>query len=134
MRDKQIDQLIQQMENFQECLKQFNHYVNLTRAKFTPEDETHFLETKSILVQELELILASIQNGTPTRDEVHSLISSAPSLRFVSQLQEAALRGLETQWHKIYIGWHSVLGQLKVKRMEMQTKSGWATLLEGKKK
>ena len=84
MRDKQLDQLIQQMENFQECLKQFNHYVNLTRAKFTPEDENHFLETKSILVQELELILASIQSGTPTREEVHSLISAAPSLREVS--------------------------------------------------
>ena len=90
MRDnKQLNQLIQQMENFQECLKQFNHYVNLTRAKFTPDDDSHFLETKSIIVQELELILASIQSGTPTREEVHALISSAPSLRFLSQLQVA---------------------------------------------
>ena len=135
MRDnKQLNQLIQQMENFQECLKQFNHYVNLTRAKFTPDDESHFLETKSIIVQELELILASIQSGTPTREEVHALISSAPSLRFLSQLQESALRGLESQWHKIYIGWHSALGQIKVQRMKTESKSGWAAIFEGKKK
>jgi hypothetical protein len=31
-------------------------------------------------------------------------------------MSEGALRGLENQWHKIYIGWHSILGQLKVKQ------------------
>jgi len=132
MRDKQLNQLIQQMENFQECWKQFNHFVNLTRAKFTPDDESHFLETKSIIAQELELILASIQGGAPSREEVHTLLTSAPSLRFLSQMHESALRGIETQWHKIYIGWHSVLGQLKVKRMETEMKSGWGSIFSKK--
>lgn len=133
MRDKQLNQLIHQMENFQECWKQFNHFVNLTRAKFTPDDESHFLETKSIIVQELELILAAIQSGAPSREEIHALLSSAPSLRFLSQLQESALRALESQWHKIYIGWHSVLGQLKVKRMQVESKSAFAAMFEKKK-
>ena len=135
MRNKKLDHLIQQMENYLECWKQFNRFLNLARAKkFSPEDDVQFLEIKSIIVQELELILAAINSGTPSREEVHALVSAAPSLRFLSQLQEAALRSLESQWHKIYIGWHSALGQLKVKRMELQSKSGWAGMFAGKKK
>ena len=44
-------------------------------------------------------------------------------------MSEGALRGLETQWHKIYIGWHSILGQLKVKQHAEEVK-----ILLGRKK
>jgi hypothetical protein len=40
-------------------------------------------------------------------------------------MSEGALRGLETQWHKIYISWHSILGQLKVKQHTEEVKSFW---------
>lgn len=133
MRDKKLDQLIQQLETFLECWKQFNRFINLTRArKFGPEDEQQFLEVKSVLVQELELILSIVDNGTPSREETHALIAAAPSLRFVSELNDSALRGLENQWHKIYIGWHSVVGQLKVRQRHLAAKSPLAALF-GKK-
>ena len=52
---KKLDQLVDQVENYVECWKQFNRFVTLARSKkFNPEDETQFLETKSILIQELE--------------------------------------------------------------------------------
>jgi hypothetical protein len=61
MQKKQLDHLVHQMENYLECWKQFNQFVNVARAKkFGPEDESQFLETKSVLVQELELIFASV--------------------------------------------------------------------------
>src|SRR6266481_2116769 len=114
MSNKKLDQLTQQMENYLECWKQFNHFVNLARAKkFSLEDDMHFLEVKSIIVQELELILASVDVGSPTKEQIHVLIGSAPSLRFLSDMNEGGLRNLESDWHKIYIGWHSILGQLK---------------------
>lgn len=135
MAKKKLDKLIEQMENYLECWKQFNHFVNLARTKkFKPEDEEQFLEVKSILVQELEFILAAIESGGPTREEVHTLVSGAPSLRFLSELQDANLRTLESQWHKIYIGWHSVLGQLKVKQREEGSKSIFASLASEPKK
>jgi hypothetical protein len=37
------------------------------------------------------------------------------------------VRGLETQWHKIYIAWHSILGQLKVKQRAEESKSMWGS-------
>jgi hypothetical protein len=131
---KKLEHLITQMENYLECWKQFNGFVNLARSKkFGTDDENQFLEIKSVLVQELELILASVEVGSPTKEEVHTLIGNAPSLRYMSEMNEGALRNVESQWHKVYIGWHSILGQLKVRAGEEESKGTFASLLGGKK-
>ena len=118
-----LDELIQQMENYLECWKQFNQYfVNAREKKFTAEDETQFLEIKSVLTQELELILASVQTENPSKDDILSLISGTPSIRYVSDLNDNAIRNLENQWHKIYIGFQSLLGQLKVQQRQTEKK------------
>jgi hypothetical protein len=126
MTPKDINQLVTQIETHIECWKQFNHFISLARAKkFGAADENHFLEIKSIIVQELELIFASIEVASPTREQIHNLIGNAPSLRHLSEMGEGALRGLETEWHKIYIGWHAILGQLKVKQRAAENKTFW---------
>jgi len=126
MSSKEINHLVTQIETHIECWKQFNQFIGLARAKkFGPADDNHFLEIKSIIVQELELIYASVEVQSPTREEIHALITSAPSLRYLSEMSEGAMRGLETQWHKVYIGWHAILGQLKVKQRTVDTKSFW---------
>jgi hypothetical protein len=131
MQPKKMSQLIQQLENYTECWKQFNSFVNVARGKkFGPEDESQFLEVKTVIVQQLELILASIAEGTPSKEEVLNLVGSAPSLRFLGEMNDSALRNVESQWHKLYIGWHSVLGQLKVKRVETEQKSMLSGLFE----
>ena len=135
MRTSKLDQLIDQVENYIECWKQFNSFVTLARAKkFSPEDENQFLETKSVLVQELELILATVQVASPTREEIHTLIADAPSLRALGEMNEGGLRNLETQWHRIYIGWHAILGQLKVRQHGEASKSGIGAVFGKKKK
>jgi len=133
MRNKKLDQLIDQMENYLECWKQFNHFLNVARAKkFGPEDDTQFLEIKSVIVQELELILSSVEVASPTKEEIHALVGNAPSLRYLDEMSEGALRTLENQWHKIYIGWHAILGQLKVRRREDESKSSFAGMFSRK--
>ena len=124
MRNKKLDQLVMQLENYLECWKQFNNFINLARQKkFTPEDENQFLEIKSVIAQELELILSEVECTQPSREEVHALISNAPSIRYLSEINEGALRGVENQWHKTYIGWQSILGQLKVQQRAEDSKS-----------
>src|SRR5439155_21936378 len=91
-------------------------------------DDGHFLEIKSVLVQELELICASVEASSPTKEEVYELVGNAPSLRYLSEMSEGALRTLENQWHKIYIGWHAILGQLKVRQRAEESKSAFAAL------
>jgi hypothetical protein len=127
MTAKELNQLVAQIETHIECWKQFNHFLDVARTKkFSPADENHFLEIKSIVVQELETIFAAVEIVSPSREEIHALIGNAPSLRHVSELAEGAVRGLETQWHKIYIAWHSVLGQLKVKQRTEEGKTFWS--------
>jgi hypothetical protein len=134
MRNKKLDQLIDQMENYLECWKQFNNFVNLGRAKkFSTEDDSQFLETKSVLVQELELILSAVEVPAPTKEEIHALVGNAPSLRYLSEMSEGALRNLENQWHKIYIGWHAYLGQLKVLQRVEESQTGLAAIFSRRK-
>lgn len=134
MSNKKLDSLIQQVENYLECWKQFNQFVNLTRAKkFGAEDENQFLEVKSVIIQELELILAAVDVNSPTKEEIHALIGNAPSLRYLSEMSEGALRNVENQWHKIYIGWHAILGQLKVQQNADSGKSAFSNLFGSKK-
>src|ERR1035438_4935812 len=99
MSNQKLDQIVDQVENYIECWKQFNNFVNLARGKkFSPEDDNQFLEIKSILIQELELLLSSIEVVAPTREEIHALVGDAPSLRSVSELNAGPLRNLESQW------------------------------------
>ena len=135
MQPKQMQQLIQQLENYTECWKQFNHFLNVARGKkFGPEEESQFLEVKSVIVQQMEMILAGIEAGAPSKEEVLTLIGSAPSLRYLGEMNDSALRNVESQWHKLYIGWHSVLGQLKVQQRNGESKSLLGGLFDKKKK
>lgn len=136
MDQNKLDDLITQVENYLECWKQFNQSVVLARSKkFSQDDESQFLELKSVLTQELELILASFAEGnSPTKEQVIALVSGSPSLRYLSEQNESTLRQLENEWHKIYIGWQSILGQLKVQQRQVAPKpSFWATLFGRRK-
>jgi hypothetical protein len=133
MSNKKLDSLVLQMESHLECWKQFNNYLNMARTKkFEPDDEAQFLEIKSVITQELELIMSAVQVDSPTREDIHNLISQAPSIRYISELNEGTIRGLENQWHKIFISWQSLLGQLKVQQ-KADTSKGFFTSLFGKK-
>lgn len=124
MNKAHIDHLIVRMESYLECWKQFSNFLNMARAKrFSQDDESQFMEIKSVIAQELEMILSVIDCGAITREEVHSLIASSPSIRYLSEVNEAALRNVESNWHKLFIGWQSILGQLKVRQQQVEAKS-----------
>jgi len=67
------------------------------------------------------MIFDSIEAQSLNKEEVIALISRAPSLRFLSEMGQGELRGIENAWHKIYIGWHSILGQLKIRQRNGET-------------
>ena len=132
MSSKRLHDIITRMENYLECWKQFNHYLSLARfKKFTLDDENQFMEIKSVITQELELILAVTDGQQVTREDVHNLMTSVPSMRFLSESNESVLRNIENQWHRLYINWQSVLGQLKVKQKQLENK-GFFSALVGK--
>ena len=118
------DEIVVWVENHLESWRQIPHYIDVARGKtFDTADEDQFLELKGVIVQELEMILASGECAWPSKDDVHEMINNIPSLRYVSQLNEGALSNVEHQWHLIYIRWHATLGQLKVKYKELEPRS-----------
>lgn len=129
-----LEDLIMRMESYLECWKQYNAFMNLARArKFSLEDENQFLEIKSMLTQDLELILSRVDCGPVSRDDVHALLASGPSIRFLSEMNDNALRNLENHWHKIFIGWQCILGQLKVRQQQMECRSLMGSWFKGKR-
>ena len=132
MSAKRMQDIIVRMENYLECWKQFNHYLGLARfKKFTLDDENQFMEVKSVITQELELILTVTDGAQVSRDDVHNLMASVPSMRFLSESNEGVLRNIENQWHKLFISWQSLLGQMKVQQKRTENK-GFLAVLVGK--
>ena len=130
MNKHNVEQLILRMENYLECWKQFNHYLGLARfKKFTLDDENQFMEIKSVITQELELILTVTEGAQVSRDDVHNLLSAVPSMRFLSESNESVLRNIENQWHKLFISWQSILGQMKVQQKQTENKSFFGSLV-----
>jgi hypothetical protein len=123
---KNLEDFILHLETHIECWKQFNHYVNLARdKKFTPDDESQFLELKSLITQGTEAIAASEAKGGPRKEEVLALFAAAPSLRYLSDMSDT-IPSVEGQWHRIYLGLQSLLGQLKVQLNKVEEKGGWS--------
>lgn len=130
MSAQRFDDIILRMENYLECWKQFNHYLGLARfKKFTLDDENQFMEIKSVITQELELILTVTEGQQVSRDDVHNLLAAVPSMRFLSESNEGVLRNVENQWHKLFISWQSILGQMKVQARKTESKGFFATLV-----
>lgn len=135
MRNKKLDDIIEQLENYLECWKQFNSFIALARTKkFSPEDETQFLEIKSVIAQQLEMIIAAFEQPVVNREDIHQLLSNASSIRNLSEMNESALRNTESQWHRIYISLQAVVGQLKVQQKNLESQSFWSSMFGKKKK
>ena len=126
MNYKNLEDFILHLEAHIECWKQFNHYVNLARdKKFTAEDESQFLELKSLITQGAEAIAATDAKGGPKKEEIQAVFAAAPSLRYLADLSDT-IPNVEGQWHRIYLSLQSLLGQLKVQLNRGEEKGGWS--------
>ena len=131
MQNKKLDQLVSELENYLECWKLLNNFINLARGRqFSAEDENQFLEVKAIVVQEMELLNAAVELTSPSREDILAFVAAAPSLRYLSEGAEGALRALENQWHKIYVGLQAILGQAKAKQREIEDQNFFTSMFK----
>lgn len=124
-----LAEMLSLMESYVGCWQQLMKFINVAREKkFGPEDEKQFLEVKSLITQQLELVLSRFPHSMVNRMETHMLMCNSASMRTISELGDRELHSLETQWHKNFITLQTVLGQLKVRQRQMETQSLWAAL------
>ena len=125
-----LEEFIHYLETYIECWKQFNYYVNLARAgNYTNADEGQFLEVKSLITQGLEAVLAAVEQGAPRKDEVMTLVTGAPSIRYLAE-HENSIATVEAQWHKAYLTMQSLLGRLKVQQQKQDGEWSWGSLFK----
>jgi len=95
---KNLDEFILHLENYIECWKQFNHYVNLARdKKFSREDETQFLELKSLLteakVDEVHLVLSLVASAKSLQATAEKFAPAGATAMILTKLDEAVGMG-----------------------------------------
>jgi hypothetical protein len=122
-----FEKLISMVESYTETWKQLSHYITLAKSKkFDEEDENEFLEIKSVITQELELIMATVEIESPSRADVHDLIGKVPTLQALSELGGNNVRDIDAQWHRNFIALQSLMGAVKAQIRELEKKKGKA--------
>lgn len=142
MSKKELDEMISNLELYVENWKQFYYFLNLARDRraspdkkqFTMEEENQFLDVKSLIVQQLESILSYFpaESSPINREEIFNVVTPVSSLRSMTEISDGALRGIENQWHKIFLTLQSLLGQAKIQRQRMESKSIFGSLFKKK--
>ena len=130
MNDKtKLNEMLNLMEAYVGSWQQLNQFINVARAKkFGREDEKQFLEVKSLITQQLELVLSRFQHPMVNREDTHMLMTSSASMRTVSELSDRELLNIEKLWHKNFISLQTVVGQLKARQKQLETQSFWSSL------
>lgn len=121
MRDRNLERNIKRLEAFIERWKEFGHFLDrgLQGMEITGEDEAVFLDLKSKIAQEHEVIMTLLEHQAQRDERALKLINLVPSLGAMREFAEGMPRKVTTDWHTIYMYLQAVLGQLKGRQAQL---------------
>jgi hypothetical protein len=133
MRDRNLEKNIDRVEAFVERWKQLSVYLDrgFRGENFGDEEEAAFLELKSRIVQEYELLMTTLAGETDRDERPLRLLSAVPSLQSFRELPEGMARKLATDWHSTFLGLQALLGRLRGRQAQL---AGISTLRVGLKR
>src|SRR3972149_4701917 len=101
MRDRRLELNVARVEALIEQWKRLSHFIDrgFGATDFTGEEEAAFLELKSAIAQEYELLMTTLGSDAERSDRVTRLLHSVPSLQAIRELEDGANRRLTTEWH-----------------------------------
>src|SRR5712664_4130875 len=121
MRDRNLEKNIQRVEAFVESWKQLSQFLDrgFKGEPFAGEEEVAFLELKSHIVQEHELLIVTLANETERDDRALRLLNSVPSLSAFKALPEGMAKKIATEWHSTYLALQALLGRLRGREAQL---------------
>ena len=121
MRDRRLEKNIERIEALIERWKQLSQYLDrgFKHEPFTPEEEAGFLNLKSAIAQDYELLRTLIGRDADRDDKATRLLNSVPSLQSFRDLPEGTAHRLAAEWHSTYMGLHSLLGRLSGRKIQL---------------
>src|SRR5438034_8402960 len=101
MRDRNLEKNIKRLEAFVERWRELGQFLDRGNSgmEFTPEDEAAFLDLKSAVAQEHEVIMTVIAEKNERDDRPLKLLNLLPSLQMFRDMPEGLPRKITTDWH-----------------------------------
>ena len=120
MRDRNLEKNIKRVEAFVERWKQLSQFLDrgFQGQGFTPEEESAFLDLKSNIAQEHELLMTTL-SSSEREDRALRLLNAVPSLQSFKDLGEGMGKKVATDWHNTYISLQALLGRLRGRQVQL---------------
>ena len=125
MRDRNLEKNIQRVEAFIESWRQLSQFLDrgFKGESFGGEEEVAFLELKSCIAQEHELLVVTLGSETERDDRALRMLNSVSSLAAFKELPEGMSKKLATEWHSTYLGLQALLGRLRGRQAQLKSVS-----------
>ena len=125
MRDRNLEKNVQRVEAFVESWKQLSQFLDrgFKGDPFTGEEEAAFLELKSRIAQEHELLSVTLATDVDRDDRALRMLNSVPSLASFKDLPEGMAKRLANEWHSTYLALQALLGRLRGRQAQLQSVS-----------
>jgi hypothetical protein len=125
MRDPRLEKNIKRVEAFIERWRQLSQYLDrgFKHEAFTPEEEAGFLDLKSAIATEHEVLRTTIGGDAERddKDKAMRLLNSVPSLTSFRDLPEGMAHKIAGEWHSTYMALHSLLGRLQGRKIQLSS-------------
>ncbi len=121
MRDKQLEQQIEHVEQFVEIWKEFHALFSKALAKnsITPEDEQRYFEIKTTIARNYNVLMESLGLENEKDSKALEIITHVVTLEDASALSEGMAKRVTAVWHEKYIEFQKLLGALEHNREEL---------------
>jgi hypothetical protein len=125
MRDRRLEKNITRVERFIDQWKQLSHFLDrgFQGDAFTEDEEAGFLDLKSSIAQDYELLMTTLGSEAERSERALRLLNTVPSLQSIGELEEGANRRLTAEWHGTYLALQSLLGRLKGRKLQLAGQS-----------
>jgi hypothetical protein len=115
MRDQKLEQNIRRLESLIEQWKQMSQFLDrgFQQGTIEPGEEAAFLELKSNIAREYELLMTTLGSIADRDEKVLRLLNVAPSLQSLRELEEGVDKKVVGDWHGVFIAMQALLGRLR---------------------
>jgi len=121
MRDRNLERNVQRVDEFVERWKQFSQFLDrgFQGQDFKPEEEAAFLDVKSRIAQEHEVLMTTLGSAVDRDDKALRLLHALPSLQAFKEMNEAMARRIASEWHDTFISFQALLGRLRGRQAQL---------------
>ncbi len=121
MRDRNLEKNIRRVEMFVERWKELSQFLErgFQGHDFKPEEEAAFLQLKSVIAQEHQMLMTTLGSAADRDDKALRLLNTVTSLQGFKELPEGMAKKVATEWHNTYMSLQALLGRLKGRQTQL---------------